>query len=242
MRVGAVIAARDEARTLPGILRALHAAGVGPVTVVANGCRDETAGVAREHGAHVLEYPHAIGHDVGRALGAQATPCPAGLLFLDADLPLAAADLLPFAGALERGIDVALNRLDPFIRPEALRHPVLTGKRFLNVALGRPDLGHSTLTAVPHALSRRALEVLRPASLAVPTVAHARAILRGLRVEAVHGVDVIRLNPRRPGAPDLSRLITGDHLEALEELLHTRGPRAGYPDLARCRHLLPPEQ
>lgn len=241
MRVGAVIAARDEALTLPGILGALAAAGVAAVTVVANGCRDGTARVARAHGAHVLEYPQAVGHDVGRALGAQAMPGPGGLLFLDADLPLAAADLRPFVGALAAGVDVALNRLDPYIRTEALRHPVLTGKRFLNVALGRPDLGHSTLTAVPHGLSRQALDVLRPASLTVPTVAHVRAILRGLRVEAVHAVDVIRLNPRRPWTADLARLITGDHLEALQELLHTRGPRAGYPDLGRCRDLVPPE-
>lgn len=241
MRVGAVIAARDEAATLPGILRTLKALAADPIVVVANGCRDETARVARAGGARVLEYPQAVGHDVGRALGAQAAADAGGLLFLDGDVPLAPGDLSPFLAALARGVDVALNRLDPFIRPAALRHPVLTGKRFLNVALGRPDLGHSTLTAVPHALSRRALEVLRPASLMVPTVAHVRAVLRGLRVEAVHAVDVISANPRRPATADVARLILGDQLEALGELLEARGPRGGLTDLGRHRHLLSPE-
>ncbi len=241
MRVGAVIAARDEAQTLPGILRTLQALGVQPITVIANGCRDETVPVARAHGVRVMEYPEALGYDVGRAVGAQATPDTAGVIFLDGDLALDQGDLIPFLRAVTGGIDVALNHLDPYIRPAALRHPVLAGKRFLNAALGRPDLGHSTLTAVPHALSRRALDLLRPSSLMVPTVAHVRAVLHGLRVEAVHAVDVIQRNPRRPGTDGCSRLILGDQLEALHELLANRGPRGGCTDLGRQRHLVPPE-
>ena len=55
-RALAVVPARNEATRLPRALRALRAQGVDAL-VVANGCTDATASVARQAGASVIETP-----------------------------------------------------------------------------------------------------------------------------------------------------------------------------------------
>lgn len=241
----AVIAVMDEKATLPQVLSQVSRLRLAEVIVVANGPGDEAARLAAGAGARVLRYPERVGHDVGRALGA-ARAAGETVLFLDADLVVPAADLLPFLRAVESGVDVALNQIDRYIHPQARLHPVNAAKRFLNCTLGRPDLGCASLTAVPHALSRRAVERLGAGSLAVPPRALARAVGAGLGVEAVHPVDVVGPNARRPGlnlgrSSPVEQLILGDHLEAIDWVLgHAGNPRGGFPDLGRRRELLSP--
>jgi CTP:molybdopterin cytidylyltransferase MocA len=238
-----IVAAVDETATLRQVLAQVRRLGVAEVIVVANGATEETARTARAGGARVLRCAEKVGHDVGRGLGAA---CAEGdvLLFADADMPVPAEDLRPFLRAVQEGVDVALNRLDPYIRPEARLHPVFAAQRFLAAALGRPDLGCASLTAVPHALSRRAFRLLGPEALAVPPLALARAVAAGLRVEAVHPVDAVRLNARRPGlnvgrSSPVEQLILGDHLEAIGWVLgQAPGGRGGFTDLGRRRELL----
>ena len=50
----------------------------------------------------------------GRALGARLTTSDT-VLFLDGDLPIRAERLVPFLHAVERGADLALNDLSPYI-------------------------------------------------------------------------------------------------------------------------------
>lgn len=241
--VSAVIAAVDEFETLPRVLTEARRVA-GELVVVANGPDDRTARAAEAAGGRVVRFGERVGHDVGRALGAEVASGEV-LLFLDADLPVPAADLRPFVSAVtEVGVDVALNRIDRYIHPDARLHPVNAAKRFLNATLGRPDLGCASLTAVPHALSRRALAALGAPALAVPPLALARALLGGLAVEAVHPVDVVRPNARRPGlnlgrSSPVEQLILGDHLEAIHWVLARReDPRGGLSDLGRRRDLL----
>lgn len=243
MSTSVIVCAKDEQRTIPGVLRELRRIRqLDEIVVVVNGSRDETAGIARNTGARVISFTDALGHDIGRAIGARSADSDA-LLFLDADLVVPAEDLVPFIAAVHSGVDVALNRLEPFCTNSALLHSVMVGKRLLNLALDRPDLGINTLTAVPHALSRRGLEVIGIPNLAVPPLAHVKAVLGGLSVQAIHSVDVIFSNRRRPGvnigpgSETVERLILGDHLEALAYLISVKGPRAGFTDLARRREL-----
>jgi hypothetical protein len=242
----AVVAAVDETETLVPVLAQLRRLHLAEVIVVANGPGGEVARIAGRAGATVLRYEGLVGHDVGRAIGAARAPAGAeALLFVDADLVIPADDLAPFLTAVANGVDVALNRTDPYIHPQARLHPVFTATRFLGCALGRPDLGCASLTAVPHAISRRALDTLGPEVLAVPPKALAQAVHRGLRVEAVHPVDVVRANPPRPGLNEgrsspVEQLILGDHLEAIDWVLRQTGsPRGGFSDLGRRRELLP---
>lgn len=239
--VSAVVCAKDEQRTISGVLRELRRIRpLDEIVVVVNGSSDGTAEIARNMGARVVSFADALGHDVGRAIGAGYVDSET-VLFLDADLVIPAEDLVPFISAVRSGVDVALNRLEPFCAQAALLHSVMIGKKLLNLALDRPDLGINTLTAVPHALSRRALNVIGTANLAVPPLAHVRAVLGGLTVRAVHSVDVIFSNRRRPGinlgpgSETVEKLILGDHLEALAYLISVKGPRGGFTDLSRRR-------
>lgn len=190
-----------------------------------------------------MRYGERVGHDVGRSLGAaRVSDEVEAILFLDADLVIPADQLLPFVSAVADGVDVALNRLDVYIPLQARTHPVNAAKRFLNCALGRADLGCASLTAVPHAISRKGLAQLGTAALAVPPRALAQAIRAGLSVEAVHPVDVVRGNARRPGlngghSSPVEQLIIGDHLEAIRWALGDE-PRGGFTDLGRRRDLL----
>lgn len=114
---------------------------------------------------------------------------------------------------------MALNDLDPLLPPFGLSDAVTRCKLYLNQVLGRPDLGVSSMTAVPHALSRRALERIGYRELMVPPKALALSILGRLRVEKAGAVNVIKQNRLRQGNTGagnaIERLIAGDHAEAL---------------------------
>jgi glycosyltransferase involved in cell wall biosynthesis len=121
-----VIAAHNEAAVLGRCLRGLLD-GVTPgefeVVVVANGCTDDTAGVARAvPGVTVLELPVASKPAALNAGDAAATAFPR--IYLDADITLRAADVRALAGALDGpGVLAAAPRrvLDTGGRPLLVR-------------------------------------------------------------------------------------------------------------------------
>ncbi|MGR3485628.1 MAG: glycosyltransferase [Paracoccaceae bacterium] len=112
----AVIPARDEAERLPRAVAALRAQGCA-VMVVANGCTDATAQVARDCGAVAIEAPVLPG-GVGeaRAIGFAAAmavwPDAAWILTTDADCALAPGAVATLAKALARA-DAAAGRVVP---------------------------------------------------------------------------------------------------------------------------------
>lgn len=236
--VSVVIPVMNERRTLAEVIR--QAANVHPqceVIVVANGSKDGSAQLARRIGARVIAYDQSLGHDVGRAIGA-AEARGQVLLFVDGDIPVRASELRPFVEAIGKGVDVALNRYLGPVRKSNV-HSVILSKHALNWLVGRPDLSGTSMTTIPHALSRRALERIGPEQLAVPPKAQAAAIANGLRVEAVHYVEVGARNPgkrrRRGGGDPVEQLIVGDHLEALEHWVSLTTNRGNYEDGNRRR-------
>ncbi|CAM4472802.1 glycosyltransferase family 2 protein [Paenibacillus typhae] len=238
--VSVIIPAMNEARTIAAVIAG--ARGVHPrceVIVIVNGSADNTAEIAHRMGAKVITFPQPLGHDVGRSVGAEAARGDI-LLFTDGDLVISAAELRPFVEAVGSGADVALNDYSGPVRGR-IAHPVILSKYTLNVMLGRPDLNGYSLTAVPHALSRKALTALGSAILSRPPLAHARAVLDGLKVKAVHKVPVGRMNAVRrkeDGRDLLQEVILSDHLEAMGLLLERRGERAGYSDAGRRREMV----
>ena len=65
-----LIPAFDEATSLPEVLRRVEQAVSGiPVVVVDDGSRDETARVARAHGARVLRHPYNLGYGAALQTG-----------------------------------------------------------------------------------------------------------------------------------------------------------------------------
>ncbi|MBG9796102.1 glycosyl transferase family 2 [Paenibacillus dendritiformis] len=235
--VSVIIPVLNERRTLARVIT--RAAQVHPATeviVVANGTTDGSDRIAEEMGARVLRFGIPLGHDKGRTVGARVA---AGriLLFIDGDIVLPASELRPFVHAVNNGVDVALNNYQGPVRKHDV-HGVVLAKHALNAMLSRQDLGGASLTAVPHALSRRALDLMGADALSVPPLAHTMAIVYGLDVHAVHTVDVGRMNRirvRGPGEDPLEPLICQDHLQAIRWLMEQRGPRGGHSDLTRQR-------
>ncbi|MET3208429.1 UNVERIFIED_CONTAM: hypothetical protein ABIC26_001365 [Paenibacillus sp. PvR008] len=235
----AVVSACNEESTIGGVLSELEKLPLTDIIVVLNGCTDGTRSTVAKHhsGVTLVSVPKRLGHDVGRAVGARMTQADI-VLFVDGDLPIPAADLLPFLNAVDQGTDVALNDLSRHLPPYFRQDSVTRCKGFLNRVLRRPDLGASSLTAVPHALSRRSLELLGPAMLAVPPKAHAMAVLHGMKVTAVHAIDVIGTNRKRSfnmGKGNvMEQLIVGDHAEALAAVFQVAGASPLGPVPARA--------
>lgn len=238
--VSVIIPAMNEAQTIARVITS--ARGVHPrceVIVVVNGSVDQTAEIARSLGARVLSYEQPLGHDAGRSVGAEAATGEI-LLFTDGDLVIPAAALRSFVTAVSSGADIALNDYSGPVR-KLTPHPVVLSKHALNILLGRPDLKGCSMTAVPHAISRRALAILGANALSRPPLAHAQAILSGLNVAVSHKVHVGKLNAVRRkdnGTDPLQQLITEDHMEAVSLLLKHRGSRAGFDDGARRREMV----
>jgi len=239
--VSVIIPVMNERRTLAAVIR--EARRVHPSTeviVVANGSTDGSPRIAEREGARVYAYPEPLGHDVGRSIGAKKARGSV-LLFIDGDMVIRARELRPFVDAVEKGgADVTLNDYDGPTGTVQV-HGVVLAKFALNAMLRRLDLGGASMTAVPHAVSRRALETIGAESLAVPPLAHAKAISMGLDVRTVHYVPVGALNPPRRSRErtrSIEPLIVGDHLEALNWVISRRGYRGGNEDMQRKREIV----
>ncbi|MGH9464149.1 MAG: glycosyltransferase family 2 protein, partial [Thermoanaerobaculia bacterium] len=150
-RVAAVVAAFNEAETLPGVLDALRrTAGVTEVILASDGSTDETVRIGRAAGACVLDLQPNGGKAFALAAGVAVTACPV-LLFVDADLahldprlledliePVAAGRVAMNVGIRHRGrlLDAAVTRCGPLLSGvrcleraifEAVPEPFLSG-------------------------------------------------------------------------------------------------------------------
>ncbi|EPY14729.1 glycosyltransferase family 2 protein [Paenibacillus alvei] len=232
-----IIPVLNERRTLSKVIE--QAARVHPrteVIVVSNGSTDGSDRIAESMGARVLRYDQPLGHDIGRTVGAQAARGNI-LLFLDGDMVIASSKLRPYIRKVEEGKDIVLNDYSgPVNRHEV--HQVVLAKHALNALLSRPDLKGASMTAVPHVISRRALEVIGADALSVPPLAQAMAINKGLVVTTAPSIDVGKLNRIRTKghiADPLEQLINDDHMRAVCWLLEQAGDRGGHTDLTRQR-------
>ncbi|OME79399.1 family 2 glycosyl transferase [Paenibacillus pabuli] len=234
----AVVCACNEELTLGQVLVQLKRLPLTDIVVVLNGTTDNSLTQVLEQPGITLVYePDRAGHDVGRALGAKMTEAET-LLFVDGDMVVPAEQLAPFLYAVDRGDDVALNNLSSLLPPFARQDEVSRIKAYLNHVLNRSDLGSNSLTAVPHALSRNMIQIVKPEALAVPPKAQSLAIQHGLRVTAPSQVDVIRSNRLRStntgSGNEVARLIIGDHLEAIATWLDMGGNKSQARSISRA--------
>lgn len=80
----AIVCAKNEGPRIGVVLSALR--GVVPVLVVDDGSTDDTAVVAKAHGATVLSLPRNVGKGQAMRIGAQTCSFSDRIVFLDADL------------------------------------------------------------------------------------------------------------------------------------------------------------
>lgn len=232
-----VIIACNEERTIGTLLDELERLPIREMIVVLNGCTDNSFAKVKDRKHVILAYyPERLGHDVGRSVGA-ALASGDSLLFVDGDMAVPAEELAAFLYEQEKGTDVVLNDISGYLPLYNRQDEVTRCKLFLNQMLGRPDLKSNSMTAVPHVISRRALDAIGTGILAVPPKAQAAALLEGLTVSAPCTADVIGRNRVREGNSGAGNsvllLILGDHLEALSEAMLRRGTRLFWPSTSR---------
>lgn len=239
-KVSVVIPAMNEHKNIAKVIafsRRIHPDT--EVIVVVNGSSDGTEQIARRMGAKVIVYVSPLGHDVGRSIGASHAKGDI-LLFTDADIVIPTIRLIPFVKAIENGVDVALNRYTGITNTKHV-HSVVLAKHALNAVLHRSDLTGTSMTTIPHALSRNALQTIGVEWLAVPPKALTIAVWRGLNVQGTAYVDVGRTNPRKrkwKKVDPLKALIIGDHLEAISWVIENTNVRGGFTDSIRNRDMV----
>jgi hypothetical protein len=242
-KVAAILSVMNEENTIHHTLDQLGRLPLEEIIVVINGSTDKTLHKIQSHPSRpiIIHYDSALGFDVGRAVGAKATISDI-LLFLDGDMVIPAEQLVPFVYAVEQGSDIALNNITPFLARFDLQDPVTVVKQFVNDSLGRGDLVANSLTAVPHALSRRTAETIGFRNLAIPPLAQAIALQFRMRVTAPTSINVIRKNRKKStnvGRGNVvEELIIGDHLEALHYSMELQGERLHLQDQLRQRQYI----
>jgi glycosyltransferase involved in cell wall biosynthesis len=222
-KLSVIIPARNEESTICDVIEACRCLHPEEIIVVANGCSDATASVARSMGCIVVETALALGNDVGRAIGAAKSTGDI-LLFVDADFPLAPKDLMPFITPLRQGAaDVVYNDMDPLFHVKKTPHSVTVWRRAFHVLLGRTDLNLDSLLTVPHAMTRDVLSEIGCLCLANPIWAHWKICEKKYRIAHQFGVNVLKANRFRPEEHTVhperlsnsEQRIIGDHLAAL---------------------------
>ena len=186
-----VVPAYNEAQALRRLLPELcrDAEGLFEVFVVANGCTDGSAAVAREAcagpGGRVLETPVANKHRAMRLADEAAGPHAFPRFYVDADVEITARDLLLLAEALDDGalLAVAPERRIPdqgcpwtvrWFHEVWLRLPAIRAGLFGRGVIGVSAEGHARLAALPELMGDDLA-----ASLAF--AAHERAVVPGAR-------------------------------------------------------------
>ena len=240
--VAAIVMVMNEKDTILQVIEQLQRMPLHEMIFVVNGSTDESFEMIRNQSdATIVHYQHALGHDVGRAIGAKLADSDI-LLFLDGDLPVMAEHLVPFIDAIDRGTDIALNNISPYIGLFSGRDAVTTVKEFLNRSMSRGDLEANSLTAVPHAMRKEAAGMIGYGNLAIPPKAQVIAIEKGLSINAPASVDVItrnRIRTRNVGPNNVvSDMIIGDHIEALKAAIDSKGSRLSFPDQIRHRQII----
>lgn len=241
--VGVVVTVSNGEKSIVKVLEQLKRLPLNELIVIVHGSKDRTLENIRQHSqAMIVHYPEAIGPDVGRAIGAKMSHSEI-LLFLEGDQVVSAERLLPFISDIEKGSDLALNNVTPYLPPFSQWDDVMVMKHFLNVSLNRPDLHANSLADVPHALSRQALKVVEHAELMVPPKAQVQAILAGLRITAPASVrpgTVSNVNKLKTSAINGTNihLGIGDHVEALQKAMNAKGERIDFLDIIRKREII----
>lgn len=180
-RVVAVVAARNEERTVAETVRALlDAPGVSEVVVADDGSSDRTAELARDAGARVLVHRTGVGKGGAMEAALDAAGPADAVLFVDADTGgTAAGAVVLLAPVLGGEADLAIGTLPPQAGAglgAVRRLSAWLVRRLGGLELPAPMSGQ-------RAVSGRALPALRP-------------LASGFGVETGMGIDAGRLGLR----------------------------------------------
>ncbi|HHV79925.1 MAG TPA: glycosyltransferase family 2 protein [Firmicutes bacterium] len=225
----AVVPCHNEAKSIGIVIANCLKAGCDRVLVVANGCVDDSAAVARRASSYVdvVEITQPLGMDVPRAIGGKEAISHGAyaVLFVDGDMSGDIAwHLRSLVDCVEAGTDIALS--DCFrqgIPGFGMAGKVAAARLGLNRLLGLIDsIGAASPSHGPSCYSCAALKRLERESpglrcLAVPPVSVALAKKLGLRIAVGSTISHDALGSPYKSGQHCNRLadtIIGDCIEA----------------------------
>jgi hypothetical protein len=179
-------------------------------------------------GITVVHPGEPLGRDIGRAVGANISRMDI-VLFMDGSTKITAERLAPFLTAVDNRADIAIS--DTTAPLGAFRNwdDLSRVRAFINWSLKRPDLLANSVTVLPNAWSRKAIEKVRTAALAIPPIAHLAAIDHNLKIVVCQSIRQTQLDD------DSTKLSIGDHIEALKAAMALKGSRLNLHDRNRRR-------
>ncbi|AZU60414.1 hypothetical protein CHR53_03535 [Neobacillus mesonae] len=220
-RLSIIIPAYNDGDTLPSVISQCQALCPYEIIIVANGCTDNTEQIALNYHCKLISDPEPLGHDVGRAVGA-ANASGDVLLFLDADISIPSQQLQKFLEPIYTNqAEVVLNHIP--LKPNSV-HPVVIWKRVFNALMGEQHFGLDTLTAVPIALTRYALNQIGIESMMNPGIATLKTFKSNLPISNSYQIDLSknksRIGHQKTGTnlSFMQKVIIGDYVEGLSLL------------------------
>ncbi|MGC5328924.1 glycosyltransferase family 2 protein [Brevibacillus sp. SYSU BS000544] len=244
-KLSVIIPAQNEEGTIQAVIHEAQKLKPYEIIVVINGSTDRTFDLISTLDCKVIQFPEPLGNDVGRAVGAYYSTGDF-YLFLDADIVIKGEELMPFVEAMNRGAQVAFNNLD-WSGALPIRPHITTVAKVAFNWITRRIQSVNSLLAVPHAISKYAVDSIGFWNLADPIVA--QTLLTELQVSMVTpaSIDVITRNRLRPihftnhvhsPYPITTDRIIGDHLASIHHLIVQKGPRCGFHDGYKNRQLV----
>lgn len=235
-----VVYATCDANALRATLHTLRQLPLGErIVVLPSEASFQLVEAARAEPGIIAVYQLELANaDGGRSLGGKLSTADT-VLFVDGDNRATAAQLANFIWKCDRGMDVALNDVSVQSGVFRRRPNVLRLAEFLNRTLNRRELRANSLSALPYALSRRALQSIGPDKLAVPPHAYAVAILNKLNVDlAATAPSAIAHAARVPVHMAAEPAMVSGFAEAWRATMNSLGSRHSFPDMLRHREWL----
>ncbi|QRG70347.1 glycosyltransferase family 2 protein [Brevibacillus choshinensis] len=186
---------------------------------------------------HVIPTDSSQTYDDSRAQGAYHAKGDV-VLFLDERAIVAPALLKKYVTDIQNGADIVLTGAEP-VRANKRLNPPRNAYRLLNHLLGLHELGSSTMSKIPYACNRKALEILGHDGLRTPPLGLVRAVEAKLKIVKVSPLPAIAWSRDLQGIGKKgTRQILQDHAIAIQSILQVVGKRGGLPDGERYRGLL----
>ncbi|MFC4323470.1 glycosyltransferase family 2 protein [Litchfieldia salsa] len=237
-KVSVIIPAQNEEKMIGKLIKEFNKLDPFEIIVVVNGSTDQTKKIAESLGVKVIEYNQALGKNVPRAIGAYHAEGDI-LLFMDGDQFIPAYKFMPFIKSIHDGVDIALNDFSWLLKRKVRPHPTAIVRKALNLFLKKEELDIDSFVSIPHAVSRKAVDLIGWWNFADTAVALTLAVEKNLTINSPIAIDVIRNNAYRsiklikaqnsPFAKSHDTII-GDHVFGLYTLIQQKGSRGGFQD------------
>jgi glycosyltransferase involved in cell wall biosynthesis len=225
--ISVVVPAKNEAGRAVTVLQNLGTLPIDHIIFISNGSKDATMYEVlqmRLPKLQIIYFHDCLGIDVPRAVGAKVALSLGSdvVAFVDGDMVGTFNENLMelVDGVLLKHLDMALTNCYPSPPRHIERYnPTFQWRMNLNKELGlEKKIGLATPAHGPHAVSRRFLETLPLAELAIPPVSLALARKNKLKIDVATTIPHYRLGSSIKGQIHTNKIIdtiVGDCLEAM---------------------------